>query len=155
MEQKEQLNKESAELRKELVLAREALAALQIQSDNRVKSLEQTAAADMEQALRRAAQRSQQEQAALRKEFDIRIQQEQASQRIAASRFDVEQAAILDRAERAEYENLQPSIWLWSRHFFGSPKLYVVCVGIQATSICGRESDLRLRNPDWRAYRCC
>ena len=93
---------EIAEVRKELVRAQEALAALQTQSDQRVSGLEQTAAAALEQALEDAQQRSQQEHVALRRELESKLQQSQASQRIASDRFTIEQAAIAERAERAE-----------------------------------------------------
>jgi hypothetical protein len=85
---------EMAEVQNELVRAQETLAVLRIQSDLK-----------LEQALEDAVQRSQQEQVALRSEFEAELQQIQASQRVAADRFAVEQAAIAERAERAEYDS--------------------------------------------------
>eukprot|EP01043_Picozoa_sp_COSAG02_P047834 COSAG02_NODE_4628_length_5155_cov_3.146931_3_plen_136_part_00 len=108
-----QKDTEIAEVRKELVRAQEALAALQVQSDQRVNGLEQTAAAAMEQALEDAAQRSQQGQVALEAE----LQQAQASQRIAADRFTIEQAAIAERAERAEYDARHDLCWAFDSTF--------------------------------------
>lgn len=95
-----QKDTEIADARKALVRAQDALAALQVQSDQRVNALEQTAAEAMEQALKDAAHRSQQQQVALEAE----LQQAQASHHIATDRFTIEQAAIADRAERAEYD---------------------------------------------------
>eukprot|EP01043_Picozoa_sp_COSAG02_P019031 COSAG02_NODE_906_length_16039_cov_4.410289_3_plen_104_part_00 len=93
---------EIAEVRKELLRAQEALAALQAQSDQRVSDLEQTAAGAMEQALEDAEQRSQQEQVALRSELESKLQQSEASQRIASDRYTIERAAIAEQAEHAE-----------------------------------------------------
>ena len=89
-----QKDTELADARKELARAQETLAALRIQSDLK-----------LEQALEDAAQRSQQEQVALRSELEAELQQIQASQRIAADRFTIQQAAIVERAERAEYDS--------------------------------------------------
>lgn len=133
---RESKDAEMTEMEKELERTKKALATLQVESDQKVQSLEHAAAAGMEQALENAAQRSKREELALRNKYEAQIQQDQVSQRTAAELFMVEKAALADRAERAEYDISCVALYVSSFENIFCYCINFALVYVQGTSTC-------------------